>query len=108
MEMEMEKTRIAGEEILEVASNDKPEKKTDGLSFMVEEQVTGKEIVQVARETTECETDGSDSDVGEEEELMTDEEFERVFAEVNELLAYTTRYDSCMHLASYIHYINLR
>lgn len=86
---EMEKTKIAGEEVLDVEAV----KKTDGLSFMGEEQVTGKEIVQVASETMGSETDGSD--VREEEEaFMTDEEFEQVFAEVDELLAYTTRYDS--------------
>jgi hypothetical protein len=92
---EMEKKKNAVEEILEVASNSKVEKKTDDLSFMVEEhQVTGKEIVQVASETTESKSETDGSDVGEEDELMTDEEFEQAFAEVNELLAYTTRYDS--------------
>jgi glutathione peroxidase-family protein len=92
---EMEKKKNAVEEILEVASNSKAEKKTDDLSFMVEEhQVTGKEIVQVPSETTESKSETDGSDVGEEDELMTDEEFEQVFAEVNKLLAYTTRYDS--------------
>jgi hypothetical protein len=92
---EMEKKKNAVEEILEVASNSKAEKKTDDLSFMVEEhQVTGKDIVQVASETTESKSETDGSDVGEEDELMTDEEFEQVFAEVNELLACTTRYDS--------------